>query len=102
NGKNINALLADAGYDSTDNASYLISSNITPFIAANPRARQNALHRGDITISPQGKFFCKAGIELCYWGKETLRKRIKFRCGLHAALLVVSMCCACCLHCLIV
>jgi transposase len=83
-GKNINALLADAGYDSTGNASYLISSNITPFIAANPRARQNALHRGDITISPDGKFLCKAGIELCYWGKETLRKRIKFRCGLHA------------------
>jgi hypothetical protein len=84
NGKDINSLLADAGYDSTDNASYLISNNITPFIAANPRGRQNAIHRGDITISPAGKFFCKAGIELCYWGKESLRKRIKFRCGLHA------------------
>lgn len=82
--KNIDAMIADAGYDSADNAAYLIGKNITPYIAANPRARQNAIHRGDITISPDGKFFCKAGIELCYWGKETKRGRIKFRCGLHA------------------
>ncbi len=82
--KNIDAIIADAGYDSTDNATYLISRGITPYIAANPRRRQNAIHRGDITIGPDGKFFCKAGIELCYWGRETKRGRIKFRCGLHA------------------
>jgi hypothetical protein len=76
-------MIADAGYDSTDNASYLIRENIAPYIAANPRGRENPIHRGDITITPEGKFICKAGVELCYWGKEKARKRFKFRCGLY-------------------
>lgn len=81
--KSIKAVIADAGYDSTDNASYLVKDNILPYIAMNPRGRENPVHRGDITISPDGKFFCKAGVELCYWGKEKARKRFKFRCGLY-------------------
>ncbi len=79
--KSIKAVIADAGYDSTDNASYLIKESILPYIAMNPRGRENPIHRGDITISTDGKFFCKAGVELCYWGKEKTRKRFKFRCG---------------------
>lgn len=82
--KKIDGVIADAAYDSTENGSYLLNNNITPFIAPNPRARENPIQREDIIISPEGRFLCKAGIELCYWGKETLRKRLKFRCGLHA------------------
>jgi len=83
NGKSIKAVIADAGYDSTENAEYLIGKEIIPYIAENPRGRKNPIHRGDIIISPDGRFLCKGGFELCYWGREERRKRIKFRCGLH-------------------
>lgn len=82
-GKTITALLADAGYDSTSNASFLLDEKITPYIAQNPRTRQNPIHRGAITISPKGEFLCQAGIPLCYYGREAKRERIKFRCGLY-------------------
>ncbi|MGB9845782.1 MAG: transposase [Methanothermobacter tenebrarum] len=81
--KRIDALIADAGYDSTENANYLIDNDITPVIAENPRGRENPIQRGDILLTPDGKYTCKAGFELAYWGRESKRKRFKFRCGLH-------------------
>jgi len=81
--KKIDAIIADAGYDSTENASYLIENHITPIIAENPRGRENPIQRGDIIVTQEGKFTCKAGFELAYWGREPKRKRFKFRCGLY-------------------
>ncbi len=81
-GKTITSVVADAGYDSMENVSYLMEKNITPYIAENPRGRKNAIVRGEIFITPEGRFLCKCGVELCYWGREKKRKRIKFRCGL--------------------
>lgn len=81
-GKRITAVVGDAGYDSTENASYLIGKEIAPYIAENPRGRENGILRGEVFISPEGKILCKAGVELCYWGREKRRKRVKFRCGL--------------------
>ncbi|MDI6714051.1 MAG: transposase [Thermodesulfovibrio sp.] len=63
-GKNIKAVIADAGYDSVKTAKYLLQKNITPIIA-------------------QGKLLCPAGVELCYWGRKHKRGRIKFRCGFY-------------------
>ncbi len=82
NGKSISAVIADAGYDSRENACYLISKNISPCIAENPRRKKNALFRGDIIETPDGRFLCRGGRELCFWGREKRRKRIKFRCPL--------------------
>lgn len=81
--KKIDALIGDAGYDSMENASYLIENDITPIIAENPRGRENPIQRGDIILTQDGKYTCKAGFELAYWGREPKRKRFKFRCGLH-------------------
>jgi len=81
-GKNIKAVIADAGYDSVNTAKYLLQKNITPIIAENPRSRKNSETTGQVTITAQGKLLCPAGIELCYWGREHKRGRIKFRCGL--------------------
>jgi transposase len=80
--KKIDAIIADAGYDSTENASYLIENDITPIIAENPRGRENPIQRGEIIVTKDGKYTCKAGFELAYWGKEPKRRRFKFRCGL--------------------
>jgi hypothetical protein len=52
-GKSVTALIADAGYDSTTDTSFLLDEQIIPYIAYNPRARQNSIHRGAITISPK-------------------------------------------------
>lgn len=81
-GKKISAVVGDAGYDSTDNASYLMEKEITPIIAENPRGGKSAIFRGEIIESGDGRFFCKGGRELCYWGREKRRRRIKFRCPL--------------------
>jgi len=81
-GKNIKEVSADAGYDSVNTAKYLLQKNITPIIAENPRSRKNSITTGQVTITAQGKLLCPAGIELCYWGREHKRGRIKFRCGL--------------------
>ena len=81
-GKRIDAIVADAGYDSTSNAVYLMEKEITPYIAENPRGRENPIFRGDIVISPEGKFFCRGGAELSYWGRDKKRGRMKFRCPL--------------------
>jgi len=53
--------VADPEYDSTENASYLLGENITPYIAQTPRGKENPIHRGDITISADGRFLFKAG-----------------------------------------
>lgn len=81
--KKIDAIIADAGYDSMENASYLIENDITPIIAENPRGRENPIQRGDIILTQDGKYTCRAGFELAYWGREPKRRRFKFRCGLH-------------------
>lgn len=81
-GKTIKAVIADAGYDSTDNAKYLLQQNITPYIAENPRSRKNCIDTGLIKVTKEGKLLCPGNVELCYWGKEHKRGRVKFRCGL--------------------
>ena len=60
----------------------MLKKNITPIIAENPRSRKNSISTWQVTITAQGKLLCPAGIELCYWGREHKRGRIKFRCGL--------------------
>jgi len=82
-GKSISDTIADAAYDSTENEKHLLKNNIIPYIAENPRGRKNPLFTGKITITSKGKFLCPAGVELKYWGRETKRKRFKFRCGLY-------------------
>jgi len=72
----------DAGYDSTDNAKYLLQHNITPYIAENPRSRKNSIYTGLIKVTPERKLLCPGNVELCYWGREHKRGRVKFRCGL--------------------
>nr|WP_297210067.1 transposase [Thermodesulfovibrio sp.] len=74
--------MADAGYDSVQNVKYLLNNNIMPYITENPRGRKNPIDRGVVEITPEGKLLCSAGIELCYWGREHKRGRVKFRCGL--------------------
>lgn len=81
-GKGVTEVIGDAGYDSADNAGYLMEKDITPIIAENPRARKNAVIRGEIAEGEDGRFLCRGGKELCYWGREKKRKRIKFRCPL--------------------
>jgi len=60
------SVVADAGYDSPDNAGFLPKRDITPYIAENPRGRKNPLHRGDVTISSDGKLRCPCSKELVY------------------------------------
>ncbi|GAB6184201.1 hypothetical protein JCM13991_19420 [Thermodesulfovibrio hydrogeniphilus] len=83
NNKTIQAVIADAGYDSVENGKFLLGRDIIPYIAENPRGRKNPLQTGFITVTSKGKLVCPVGIELCYWGRESKRGRIKFRCGLH-------------------
>lgn len=81
-GKSITEVIGDAGYDSAENAGYLMEKDITPIIAENPRGRKNAVVRGEIIEAGDGRFLCRGGKELLYWGRERKRKRIKFRCPL--------------------
>jgi len=53
-----------------------------PYIAENPRGRKNSIDAGLIRVTTEGRFLCPGSVELCYWGREHKRGRVKFRCGL--------------------
>jgi hypothetical protein len=75
----IQAVMADAAYDSETNLKFVIDElHALPRIARNPRWEK----RRQIKLSPTGGRICIAGFEMIYWGKFNDRGKIrkKFTC----------------------
>jgi transposase len=71
----------DAGYDAYENyRSAIEDRGVIPLIALNRRNGADALKAGDLFLSPNGQYTCLAGFPVVYWGKDTERGRLKFRC----------------------
>ncbi|MDD5095491.1 MAG: transposase [Dehalococcoidia bacterium] len=62
---------ADSGYE---------EMGVAPIIALNRRNGPDALSVGELTLSSDGQYTCLAGFQVVYWGKESRRNRLKFRC----------------------
>ncbi|MDY6966901.1 MAG: transposase [Halobacteriota archaeon] len=71
----------DAGYDAYENYRFAIEDmGVAPIIALNSRNGPDALALGDLSLSPDGTYTCLAGFKVVYWGKDSKRGRLKFRC----------------------
>ena len=72
---------ADSGYDAYENYRFAIEEmGVAPIIALNRRNGPDALTVGELTLSSDGQYTCMAGFQVIYWGIESRRNRLKFRC----------------------
>lgn len=77
----IDSATMDSAYDAYDNYRFAIEDmGTTPIIALNPRGRVDAITDGSLYLSDNGTYTCLAGFKVVYWGKDTGRGRLKFRC----------------------
>jgi len=77
----LSAISMDSAYDAYENYRCAIQDiGAAPIIALNHRNGADALTIGSLLLSPEGKYTCLAGFEVVYWGKESRRGRLKFRC----------------------
>jgi len=75
------SIAMDAGYDAYENYRFVADDmKAAPIIALNPRNGEDALVSGDLHLSSDGKYTCLAGFPVVYWGKDSKRDRLKFRC----------------------
>jgi hypothetical protein len=71
----------DSAYDAHENYRFAIEEmSVSPVIALNHRNGPDPLSLGELTLSPDGKYTCSAGFPVVYWGKDSRRNRLKFRC----------------------
>ena len=78
---NIDSSSMDAAYDAYENYRFAIEDmGVTPIIALNRRNGPDTLTSGELALSPDGKYTCLAGFQVVYWGKDSKRRRLKFRC----------------------
>jgi len=75
------SIAMDAGYDAYENYRFVaVDMNAAPIIALNPRYGEDALMSGELSLSSDGTYSCLAGFPVVYWGKDSNRGRLKFRC----------------------